>query len=438
MSTRHRKYILLLCTVLFSTVLSADDTTGATHNIGEFLLTYENDSIYQTQKKKTEFLHNSRKDVPFIDDIELRIRNQGFAFDRQRYTLRVEPNGFGVTKAERNLLRKRKAYHECREELLMNEMLRERYMLVLELNYRKKMLELQEDLRLLYKDRINVLDKMTGSRDFELDDLIKAENDFGEISSEIFDAKYDLRRHREEIEEMLSDRSFNDFDTTGFITISFISDYLREEEIDCDTNNVYLRENRLAFQVSEGRYELENAEGREYISFLEFAYDQDDMLDEIEDRNEGDEYNLNNAFIMEVGLRLPFINEDRDDVNRRKVDYLSEKENYEELKKDLMNKAKKDSADIRVRTSTYRYLEKRRDSVNVESSLKKYMQMEGVDPRVLLSIKEKIIKNDMRMEELRYDIMQDYIRVLDITGILSRQPLRNYLYQDWRVINNGR
>ncbi|MFW5960768.1 MAG: hypothetical protein ACOCSE_06575, partial [Chitinivibrionales bacterium] len=215
----NRKYILLLFTALFSTVLVAgnnlSDTRDDTYTMGAFLLTYENDSTYKTQKEKTEFLHNSRKDMPFIDDIELRIRNQGFAFDRQRYTLRVEPNGFGVTKAEQNLFRKRKAYHECRKELLMNEMLRERYMMILELNYRKKMLELQEDLRLLYKDRINVLDKMTGSRDFELDDLIEAENDFGNISSDIFDSKYDLRRLREDMGKMFSDRSFDDFDTTG-------------------------------------------------------------------------------------------------------------------------------------------------------------------------------------------------------------------------------
>ena len=77
--------------------------------------------------------------------------------------------------------------------------------------------------------------------------------------------------------------------------------------------------------------------------------------------------------------------------------------------------------------SQYQFLEARKNDVDAESSLKRYLEMEGVDPLILLSIRESILDNDIELLEIKFSILRNYIRVLDTSGELSRKPLKNYL-----------
>ena len=75
----------------------------------------------------------------------------------------------------------------------------------------------------------------------------------------------------------------------------------------------------------------------------------------------------------------------------------------------------------------YRYLRARETQVDAQASLKKYMQMTGVDPLALLTIKAGELKNRIKIEEVRYGILRNWIKVLDASGRLAREPYRNYL-----------
>jgi len=152
-------------------------------------------------------------------------------------------------------------------------------------------------------------------------------------------------------------------------------------------------------------------------------------------RDEGKDYNLNKAYIVEIGLQIPDFALSRSQTNQRKADFLSEKENYEELKRSLTDQIKKDIADIRSLIDHYRFLKARENEVDATSSLKKYVEMGGVDPLVLLLTKESIIKNRIALAKVRFNVMQNYIQVLDVAGQLSRRPLINYLSAHNEALN---
>ncbi len=404
-------------------------------SIGTFLLTAEKDYSVAEQEKKVSFLQESSKNMPVIDDIELRIRNRAYRFDRQRYSLRVEPRGFGETRASRNVYQTLLHYNKHKKNVLLNEKLSERCFLVIELLYHQMMLVLYKRLSVLYEDRISVLKKQTGSLDFDLNDIIKSENKLTKLRLEIVN----LEKNEHLIKEgyipllrrkiIIGDTSdkFDTFDTTGFVTVEYISEQVKNTGFNLDSNNVYLQHDKLELQFAENRYNLEVAEGRRYISFFEFAYDHGERMEELAEKNDNDPYDLKRAFIMNLGIRIPYINSDRHDINRRKLEYLSDKENYTELKRELEYRVNKDSDDIRTLVEQYAFLKARKENVNAESSLKRYLEMEGVDPLVLLSLKESIIDNDINMEEIKFNILRNYIRILDVTGQLSRKPIKNYL-----------
>jgi len=401
-----------------------------TVSIGTFIATAEKDVSVEAQKEKVEFLKESSKSMPVIDDIEVRIRNEAFQFDEQRYSLRVEPRGIGETKAGRELYRTRSGYNNQRKELLITRALKDRYSVVAELLAKECMLQLQKELVVLYEDKLQVLQQKSGDIKFDLTDLIKVENKLTQLKFENIERERSINRLKKEIGGYLSLEDFTAFDIAGFVTVQSISDWIEKNDFSLDTNNVYLKYDRLNFQLAENRLNLETAEGRRYINFFEFGYDHGRMQNELDEKTP----ERNQAFIMNLGIRIPYINTDRHDINRRKLTYLSDKENYFELKRELEERMEKDVEDIKLLVSQYTFLEARGSDVNAESSLKRYMEMEGVDPLILLEIRESIIENDIKKKKIKFDILRNYIRVIDVTGQLSQKPLRNYLSLKQEVI----
>ena len=194
-----------------------------------------------------------------------------------------------------------------------------------------------------------------------------------------------------------------------------------------DTGHVYLQYLKQNLALAESRYRMEKAQGRQYFSFLEFSYDVGERLNEMQRRDDGKNYDLARAYGLEVGFRLPNLTDGKQDLNRFKEDLLSEKEDYAQRRRELEDIMRKDLLDIRSLVIQHRYLTARESQVDAESSLKKYLQMAGVDPLALLAIKAGNLKNRSKLEEVRYGIIQNWIKVLDAAGRLSSEPLRNYL-----------
>jgi hypothetical protein len=239
---------------------------------------------------------------------------------------------------------------------------------------------------------------------------------------------------KEKIVKEMNDSSFTGFDTSGFVDIESINKEIDTTSFTIDKNNVYLHYDRLDFQCAKSRYDLETSEGRRYLSYLEFSYDHGERLDELDRKYEGREYDLNRAYLMELGIRIPYINVDRHDIHRRKLRYLRAQEDYKAMKRRLNRQMDKDAEDIKLLASQYDFLKARRDDVKAESSLKKYLEMEGVDPLILLSIRESIIENDIELEKIKFDIFRNYIRLLDTSGKISEKPLKNYLSMNKEIM----
>ena len=424
---------ILLCTVIIQ---------AQTAPVSTFILTALKDGDLKDQKDIIDYLEGSSANMPIIDDIEVRIRNEAFKFDRQRYSLRVEPRGLGETRASKEYYKATIKYQKQKKDVVEHELLTDRYTFIIELLNYQAIYRLHKDLITLYEDRIKVLQTQMEDTKIDLSDIIKAEDKLSRFKFENLERERRIKKMEEKIAKYLKEEGLTTFDTTGFIDVENIGKEVDTVTYTIDKNNVYLEYDHRDFQLAKSRYNLETAEGRRYINFFQFSYDHDNMMDEWEIKEDNEtlpdylkqDYNLNRAYIMEVGLRIPFFNIDRHDIHRRKMNYLKAKEDWKDLERTLERRLEKDVEDIRLLVSQYNFLKARRDDVQAESSLKKYLEMDGVDPLILLSIRESIIENDIELEKIKFDIFRNYIRLLDTSGKISEKPLVNYLSMNREII----
>lgn len=366
--------------------------------------------------------------MPVLSDAELRVRNRAFDFGGQRYSLKLEPRGFGETRALKKYLQSNKEFEETHKQYNLNETLLLRYIYFIDMLERKALASSYNDLILVFEDRIKVLEELQNSSDFDLTILIKAEKELAKLTSERIEEEQEVKIANEYIALSCGDSLGGEIDTVGLKSVAQIKSEI--ETIDAalfEESNIYLKDLKSELNCSENRYNLALKKDRKPISFFEFSYDFGSYNEELARRSNLKDFNLNNAFIVEVGIKIPGFSNNADDLVRYKMDYTFTKSEYKSLRNEMAAKIKKDISDIQAYIERYELMNLRETEADAEASLKKYMQLSGVDPLVLLSIQESVIKNRFEKQKVYFSILRNLVYVADITGKLTEKPIINVL-----------
>jgi hypothetical protein len=422
--------------IRFIAILLAISTASAAElaNIKQFILTAYEDPVVKSQDDKNAAVKKSYPGIPGIDDIEFEIRNTGFNDVDFRYTIKVSPRGFQETKTgnlyNEALIENKKA----KRQYLLNLAIYNRYLTIIDLLEQKALKALYKDLLTLYDDRIKVMEKLSYSKDFQLEKLIKEEKDMSKetVFSLEIDKYITVLQQRAKV--YLKDTSFIGFDTSDLVSIKTIINRIETTSFSLDTNNASLRLYRTRTDLAQSRFKMEKAQLHKFFDAISFLYDNGDRVDEYNRKYQGKSYNLNNAFAVELNFRIPNLTLASHQLNKYKADLLSEAENYEQVKEELSEKVRKDLADLHQLIAQYRYLSARINEVDAEASLKKFLQIEGIDPLVLLDIKENILKSQIDITWIKHGILRNYLYVIDNAGLLSARPIRNYLSENLEII----
>lgn len=415
---------LLFCLLVLSFL---NYTFGEPIKFSELLLTAKKSHSVTIQEEKSDYLKKNDRLFPLIRDAELRVGSKLSDMNRPEYKIRVEPAGIGETRRTRKMMNALSEHASKSRAMHLNEVLLERYMIGLYYMEYSRVYTLQEELLVVYEDRIRVLDEMVFNGSADLTIIIKAENDLTKLKSEHIELDRDIKVLHNKIVSLTGRNAFSGIDTAGFADLTAIAAEVDTAAFSPDTNNVLMKYYQTEFDLTKCRYELERSESRRYIPYLDFSFDHEESVKQLSRKNSSKSFDFKEAYSVEVGLKIPFFNFDRQTIARRKIDFLSEKESYLKEKVEIEDQMDKDIEDIRALIALYKHFQKREQEVDVQASLKKYLQMSGVDPLMVLSIKESLLKNSMQMEKVKHSLMRNYVRVIDACGRLSEQPLRNYI-----------
>ncbi len=414
------KNLCIILAVVFSTLAgsgSAQAIEGMNElTIDSFILTAENDLELQNQQEMTRYLNKAPSSTPYVDRMEFRTETQEFDLEKQKYSLRLYPKGWGETRYTRQVTEL--ASQSCRteERNYYNKALRLRYELVLDYLESRAMVDLNQQLAAVCEDRIHVLKKKSsGSVTFDISDLISAEELLTDLRLELVGLENKITGIEHQIAVAADSQLPVAFDKTPLLPIRAIEKQIHQLPEETSFNNVKLEDQKNKMDLADSKYRLEQAKNRDYLSYLELAYDSDDYDD------------MEKACSIELAVKLPFINSDRDGVNRKKIDYMKERLQYNEELRAIAEKRISLTRSLDRLISQYTLLEANKQDGNAEVSLKAYLQMDGMDPLNILKIRESIIKSDIQLEKTAFNIRYRFIELMDMMGKLPEKPFQNYI-----------
>lgn len=386
---------------------------------GTILSTATKDFQLNSQDELVQYLSTAPRSTPYLDKIELRTETEDFDPDKQKFSLRFYPKGWGETASKARLRETRNQSRELAYNEWFHKVLKDRYDLIIEYLEIRTVLDIEEELLVNLSDQIRVLQALVpGDLTFDVGRLMDAQDDLMAHQLRQVELENRLTGLAHGIMQLTGCGEHFAVQTDGLVTVakirSLVAD-LYESAKASSGLHPSLADRQIQVRIAEEEYHLEVAKNRDFISFFDVSYD---LADRDEDKK---------AVSLEVGVRLPFIHKDRDDILRRRAKWMEAKIDFSEAERKWSQKRYSTHHQLMRYLDQYDLLTARKKTGDAATSYEVYRKMDGVNPLELLKIRESILKNDLRLEETRFSVFRRFIDLLDANGRLSIRPLVNYL-----------
>jgi len=148
---------------------------------------------------------------------------------------------------------------------------------------------------------------------------------------------------------------------------------------------------------------------KNFLSFIELSYDNKYYYEEGE---------IDDAFSIGVGFSLSFLKSNDSYLKRRYINILKEKNNFETKKNEISYEFSNNLTGLKKMVDQYLFLQDRIDNSYAKFTLDTYINDNQIDPIMLLEAKIKVFKNKILLTELRQEILNNYIEIMYISGVM--------------------
>jgi len=398
---------------------------AAANPLHQLILSAEEYVMAAPRREMVRILQSAIPNTPLLDRIEIRTETDDFDLSRQQYAFRVYPMGWRETEKGKEVHRAMLKSNRVRLDLLVHEELVVRYMLIVDHLFEPRLLALKQRLSVVLEDRISVLRRqavLAQRVNVDIDDLVEAERDQTSLALELIGLAGDTEDRGNRIRALTQISGPLGVDDLELPDLAVIEELVQQEADLIRDDNIYLQNASARAALTESQYLLQKVQDEGIISFLQASYDHQLRDDP------------SRAYSLRLGIRLPLGSSNRLDTNRRHLRHLRERGQYEDLKRDVSRQLSLLTRDMTRQIRQCRILLEKREEREGSSTLKIYRRLEGIDPLILLKLRESDIRSEIAMANLEHSLYTTYVQWLDTTGMISRTPLKNFLSGDLETI----
>ena len=426
MSLFCRKYHFVLVFAIVFVKTTVAQTPLSTSSI---LATAKTQTAITLQERKIGVLNGQSYNLPFLEKVDFQTETDRFDWQRQEYRIRTSFNGW----EEMRSLKEQKAANVVKEQaernVLFKDVLYDRYALLVEYRYEQTALKMYRQMFNVFADKRDVLQKMAKlSTDFNIEDLIKAEEAAFEFQQKILQSEGNIHNMGQFLNRIIntadgsattkfetsSSLTAFQLDTADWIPLSIMRRLVADLPQTAEKNPL-LSHQAAKISVVQSEYNLEKAQTKKVIDYAQIrnsARNRDALIRE---------------WSVGVGIAIPYRGSAKAELNSIAFKRLEEENNLKNLQTNLDLQIFSLQQDLDLIFKEYDFIEKQVNESQTLYALDHYTSIQGSPPIVLLRMKELVLKRQSQLITLEHAAYQKYIKWLDLTGKLSELPLKDYL-----------
>jgi hypothetical protein len=360
--------------------------------------------------------------IPLISSVELRTESRDLLLERQEYTIRIKPNSIGAMNHQRKLYQNKILEVEIENQLRFNEELENRYILILDLIFNERAIELFQEKQGLLKDKLKVLGESIYDTKFDVKDLIDAEDELLDTNLKLSK----LKKERDQLQFTLNQKIMMPYthfsiDTLDLINPQEIMTYSADTTNSGQNMEITLQEVKL--DIIESEMKVESSKTKQVIDYFQARYGGKNSV--FFDEN----------FSLGMGINLPFFGNTRERKGEYYFEKLNEENELKELKYSINEDLRKNINAFNLSVSNYRTLHDQTINSSVLSLLETYKKIEGVAPLTLLKLLTIQQKKKIETLNAERELYRSYIKLLAGIEILFKRPLMNHLSNSKELID---
>ena len=401
---------------MFLYVFSLISTIGfGQFNMDDFLSTARNDLSLSPKQSKIDFLKENNFNGPWISRVEFRTRSNNANLSQEDFRFRLTPGNPGELKANKRYYDKQVVLLNIEYQDELNNALLKRYSLAIDhvFEFRKKE-NLNKQLG-INRNLIDLMSKGGGTYSVDMGDLIDVQSDELDMMLAMENSKINI----DEIEYMIRDfyeYSGNiDWEQTDLIGIDDILNLFAEFKNKPSGQHINLVKMEQKNNLAAERFNIEKSERLNNIGYFQAEYDTD----------RGNE--PYDHFGYQIGIRIPIVNPDKPQLNRRKLALMDDEALLDEKKDDFRKSL--ELAVLRMDNYNVQYIEinKKLDHLSKQNFLALKSPGKSIKMSDMIKMNEFYIDLLDKKNSVEKKIYLTYLEYLNLNGKLTEAPMRNYL-----------
>ncbi len=406
----HHKYILLFSFIIFNqTNFFAQNSLSTT----SFLATATQQKTIQLANEKLAFQINQDMELPWLEELEIRTETNDFLWKQQEYTVRIQPNTIRQRKAQQSYNNAVLELTKTEQELLLKKALFSRYEWLVEwLKLDQEIID-KEALAIIYQDKLTVVQQSINNLDFDVTDLVKAEEDILENKSRIVQLKAEKAILINTFKYLSNGNNSFDFDKYSIISIDKMINKMTVQSLD-SLNSLALERRKNKIDILDKETEIELSEIHNPINYAQ-----------VKAGGNGDDFR---EFVsIGVGIKIPLKGDKKIDLNELDLERLEENNDYLILQEKLVYEQRQLVESVRQLQSQKQFLQKQLDNSQAVFVLNRLLELDESKPSDILDLKEIILKKEQKIKQIDFEILERYVEWLAVSNTMMNRPLQNHL-----------
>ena len=383
--------------------------------LNDFLASAQTDQGLAPTQAKIDFLKQNNFNSPWISRVEFRTRSNDANFSQEDFRFRITPSNPAELKANKRYYHGQVALLDLEYQEELKDALTQRYAIALNHWFQtRKKNNLLKQLNNSHQ-LISMMQGGHGVYTMDMGDLIDAQATETKLKLEIEDTEVQL----EELEYMMK-QYYNytgkiQWSQDSLLTVNDIINLFREMKGHINGSELKLVKMEQKNALAAERFKIEKSESLRNIGYFQAEYDTDRGKD------------ASRHFGYQIGLRIPIVNPDKPDLNRRKLALMDDQAQLDKKKEDLNRQAGLAALNMEHLISKYNTIDTRVQALSQSNFVG--LQKPGKSMKISDLNKINEFYNDLMAEKTSVEkkIYQTYINYLNLTDKLSETPLRNYL-----------
>ena len=385
-----------------------------TLSFDEYLSTALSEPQVTLYDKKADFINDYPNKLPLLDRLQFRTQTDEFNLKNQDLTLRANLNG-KKERAQQDVVEEAlKDVTQNERQIAIHDVLLQRYTNGINYYLLLQQQRLYEAQKVVLADKLNVLRQMAQySTDFDLTDYIKSEDESHSLELDMLELNHNLELIQDEIAFQVKEEVVK-LDTTNFIRPTEIMQVIKTLPSTYKKHPVFAeRYARLQQQVAE--FKLEGFERERILDYVQLKYGNKNDLA------------FYREFSIGVGLNIPLKKVNQIKVNEIKLEKLEDREKLANLEYYYNQEIKAAKAKASLLWEQLGLLEKQYENSQANFSARQFEELGTSDPVAVLKIAESLQDRQQLIFEVKESLYAVYLDLLDLTGVISREPMKNYL-----------